>query len=97
MTSKNSPDRRHFIKSTTRTVVAGSLLASASPAAGYHHGVDYKLKIGLVGCGGRGTGAAINALKADSNSEVTAVADQQSDSALKEQVPRSHRNIYRAF
>ena len=66
MTSKNSPDRRHFIKSTTQTVVAGSvagaLLANASPAAGYHHGVDDKLKIGLVGCGGRGTGAAINAL-----------------------------------
>ena len=83
MTSKSSPDRRHFIKSTTRTVVAGSvagsLLASTSPAAGYHHGVDDKLKIGLVGCGGRGTGAAINALKADSNSEVTALADAFQD------------------
>lgn len=34
-----------------------------------------KLKIGLVGCGGRGTGAAADALGADSNSELHAVAD----------------------
>lgn len=34
-----------------------------------------KLKIGLVGCGGRGTGALAQALGADSNSEVTALAD----------------------
>jgi predicted dehydrogenase len=34
-----------------------------------------KLKIGLVGCGGRGTGALTQALGADSNSEVTALAD----------------------
>ena len=30
-----------------------------------------KLKVGLVGCGGRGTGAAANALGADSNSELS--------------------------
>ena len=33
------------------------------------------IKIGLVGCGGRGTGAASQALKADDFSELTAVAD----------------------
>ena len=33
------------------------------------------LKIGLVGCGGRGTGAAGNALTADGNCILTAVAD----------------------
>src|SRR5690606_25274975 len=34
-----------------------------------------KLKIGLVGCGGRGTGAAAQALKADPDVELTAMAD----------------------
>jgi predicted dehydrogenase len=34
-----------------------------------------KLKIGLVGCGGRGTGALAQALGADSNSTVSALAD----------------------
>ncbi|HYZ86168.1 MAG TPA: Gfo/Idh/MocA family oxidoreductase, partial [Bryobacteraceae bacterium] len=33
------------------------------------------IKVGLVGCGGRGTGAAAQALKADDYSELTAVAD----------------------
>ncbi|MHC4996529.1 MAG: Gfo/Idh/MocA family protein, partial [Planctomycetota bacterium] len=33
------------------------------------------IKIGLVGCGGRGTGAAIQALTADYNTRLTAVAD----------------------
>lgn len=34
-----------------------------------------RIKIGLVGCGGRGTGAVNNALRADSNVELFAVAD----------------------
>ena len=33
------------------------------------------LRVGLVGCGGRGTGAAAQALKADDYAELTAVAD----------------------
>lgn len=33
------------------------------------------IKVGLVGCGGRGTGAASQALKADDYSELTAMAD----------------------
>ena len=33
------------------------------------------LKVGLVGCGGRGTGAAAQALKADDYAELTAMAD----------------------
>ena len=83
MTSENSSNRRNFIKTTAGSVVAGtvagSFLGQSSPAYGYHGGVDDKLKIGLVGCGGRGTGAVVNALKADSNSEVTAVADAFQD------------------
>lgn len=34
-----------------------------------------KLKAGLIGCGGRGTGAAVNFLDAGSNLEITALAD----------------------
>lgn len=36
---------------------------------------DYRIKVGLVGCGGRGTGAANQALNADSNVELVAMAD----------------------
>jgi predicted dehydrogenase len=37
------------------------------------------LKVGLIGCGGRGTGAAVNALRADSNVKLWALADAFSD------------------
>ena len=39
------------------------------------------LKVGLIGCGGRGTGAARQALKADENAELVAVADAFEDQA----------------
>lgn len=38
-----------------------------------------QLKVGLVGCGGRGTGAASQALHADSQSKLVAVADVSSN------------------
>lgn len=44
------------------------------------------LKVGLVGCGGRGTGAAAQALKADDFAELTAMADidmERIDSSLE--------------
>jgi predicted dehydrogenase len=37
------------------------------------------LRVGLVGCGGRGTGAAENALKADNNVKLVAMADAFED------------------
>ena len=32
-------------------------------------------KIGLIGCGGRGSGAAVNAMNADKNAKLVAMAD----------------------
>jgi len=61
--------RRTFLQSSA--VLAAALpLARAAYAAG-----DDKLKIGLIGCGGRGTGAAGQALKADSNVKLVALGD----------------------
>jgi myo-inositol 2-dehydrogenase/D-chiro-inositol 1-dehydrogenase len=63
------------------------------------------LKVGLIGCGGRGTGAAGEALNADPNVILTAMADafgdhlQSSYNNLKErygdkvQVPESNRFV----
>lgn len=57
--------RRRFLQTTT--------LAAGFPA--FLTGAGQAIKVGLVGCGGRGTGAAAQALKADDYSELTAVAD----------------------
>jgi predicted dehydrogenase len=64
--------RRDFLK--TSAAVAGALVAGGVHAAG-----DDTLKVGLVGCGGRGTGAAAQALKADKNVKLVALADAFGD------------------
>jgi len=55
------------------------LLPSMEINAMFNSTNDKKLKIALVGCGGRGTGAAIQALNADDNVELVAMADAFED------------------
>lgn len=64
--------RREFIQAAT---VAGALGAVPSVHAA---GSDV-LRVGLVGCGSRGTGAAAQALGADSNAKLVAMADAFED------------------
>jgi Predicted dehydrogenases and related proteins len=65
-----SASRREILKS-------GALLAAPAFLKGAT--ATNAIKVGLVGCGGRGTGAAAQALKADDYSELTAVADVYQD------------------
>jgi predicted dehydrogenase len=65
--------RRHFLTSSS-AALAALPLARASYAA-----VSGTIRIGLIGCGGRGTGAAGQALRADSNVKLVAMADAFSD------------------
>ena len=60
----DSPSRRRFLKGTTAAVGAGAAAASWAPLV--HAAGSDVIKIGLVGSGGRGTGAAEQALTADS-------------------------------
>lgn len=73
--------RRRFFK---QSVGAGSTLAAlaANPIArAAHTGGSDTLRVGLVGCGGRGRGAAIDALTADPNAKLVAVGDAFMDRA----------------
>jgi myo-inositol 2-dehydrogenase/D-chiro-inositol 1-dehydrogenase len=79
-------NRREFLKVSGLAAAGGILTLNACStgaplAAGTPISPDVKLKIGLVGCGGRGTGAANQALNADPNVELIAVADIFSDRA----------------
>ena len=67
----SNPSRRDFIK-TSSAVAAGAI---AFPSITLGEPDSRKLKIGFIGCGGRGTGAASQALKADSNVELWAMGD----------------------
>jgi predicted dehydrogenase len=73
-------------RSTRRTFVMSSAAAAAAAAVSrldlatnaYAAGGD-TLRVGLVGCGGRGTGAAEQALTADKNTKLVAMADAFAD------------------
>ncbi len=85
MQNDDASNRRDFLKSTTGVV--GGALAAGFPAIISAQSVTNAIKVGLVGCGGRGTGAAAQALTADDYNELIAVADVdqgQVDRALEE-------------
>lgn len=77
MTGKleQSSTRRDFLK--TSAAASMTLAASQLPAA-YASGND-RIRIGLIGCGGRGTGAAKQALQADPGVELYAMGDAFED------------------
>jgi len=54
-------------------IVAGASLASGLVVPAVHAAGGDVLKVGLVGCGNRGTGAAMQALRADKNTRLVAL------------------------
>jgi myo-inositol 2-dehydrogenase / D-chiro-inositol 1-dehydrogenase len=88
--SDKSPNasRRNFVKDSTAAAVGASLIGSLATPAGAHAQGSETLKVGLIGCGGRGTGAAIQALSVDGPVKLTAMAD-----AFPDQLNRSLSNI----
>jgi predicted dehydrogenase len=74
--SSSSTTRRDFLACAT-VAAAGATLTSSIPAV-YAAGSDI-LRIGLIGCGSRGTGAAEQALTADKNTRLVAMGDMFED------------------
>ncbi len=69
--------RRDFLSASTASLAGASLLTGLTPAV--HAAGGDEIKVGLIGCGGRGTGAASQALNADSNVKLTAMGDMFPD------------------
>lgn len=84
---KNAASRRDFMKQTG--IIAGGLLAAPMLSkANYWAGSSDVIKIVLVGCGGRGTGAATQALLTSQNIKLVALAD-----AFKDNVDACYDNL----
>ncbi len=66
-------DRRNFLRTAAGTAAAAGAFIGAAKGAGVDP--SQKLKIGFIGTGGRGTGAAVQALSADDNVVLHSVAD----------------------
>jgi predicted dehydrogenase len=71
--------RRQFLKSSTAAAIAGPFATSHAFAQGRTVPPGETLRVGLIGCGGRGTGAAAQALAADSNVKLVALGDAFKD------------------
>ena len=78
--NKNA-SRRDFLKTSTGLAVGGALAGTLAVPRAVHAGVSETIKVGLIGCGGRGTGAAQNALHASPNNVLVAVGDAFADFA----------------
>jgi predicted dehydrogenase len=78
--SDRLPNRRQFVQAGSAVVAAGAVATNRLSAAHpVHNGVDETIKIGLIGCGGRGKGAVANACNADPGVKVWALADAFQD------------------
>ena len=70
---RNDASRRDFLKAAA--TIGGTLAGVASLNPVVHASGDDTLRVGLIGCGGRGTGAASQALMADTRVKLTAMGD----------------------
>ncbi|MCH2123440.1 MAG: Gfo/Idh/MocA family oxidoreductase [Pirellulaceae bacterium] len=92
---KTEPTRRTFLKNSTAAVVGSTLTTGLVPKTVHAEGDDI-IKVGLIGCGGRGSSAAGNAMRADPNVKVTALADmfagplKSTQSVLSRQFPNQY-------
>src|SRR5262245_30729851 len=72
-------NRRDFIKSSSLAVVGAGVLGTLGSLPGAHAAGDDTIKVGLIGCGGRGTGAAGQAISTSGKVKLVAMADAFQD------------------
>jgi predicted dehydrogenase len=79
--------RRDFVKQST--ILAGGILAvPLMSKANFFSGANDTIKVALIGCGGRGTGAAIQALSTKQHVKLVAMAD-----AFRDRLDDSYKDI----
>ena len=67
--------RREFCIDTAKMAGAGMLASGLPLSMSVYPGAKDEIKVALVGCGGRGTGAAAQAMQADEGVRIVAMAD----------------------
>ena len=85
---KNGVSRRDFVKTTA----ALSAAAMISRAGGVFAAGSDKLRVGLIGCGGRGTEAAMDCVRSSANVEIVAMGDMFGD-RLDSSLAELSRNV----
>jgi predicted dehydrogenase len=80
--------RRDFLKTSTVAAVGATIVANLNTIPGAYAAGSDEIRIGLIGCGGRGTGAAINAIASAPGVKLVAMGD-----AFKDRLADSRRTI----
>ena len=83
MSGPKGPSRRDFLGRSAAAVAGGVLAGGLSIARSAHAAGDDQIKVALIGCGGRGNGAAANCLNVPDNVKLVAVADAFEDQARR--------------
>ncbi|MCX2575389.1 Gfo/Idh/MocA family protein [Pedobacter sandarakinus] len=86
----NTQERRDFLK--TSALLAGGAFLSSIPLAGAYASGSDEIKIALIGCGDRGTGAAFQALSTKFNLKLVAMAD-----AFQDRLDSSYQSLSSKF
>jgi predicted dehydrogenase len=88
----NQHTRRDFLRHSAGAAATAALAASVLRAPAAYAKANDKLKVALIGCGGRGSGAASQALSTAGPIKLIAVADAFQDNARKglEQLRTEH-------
>jgi len=87
----NNQSRRNFVKNSS-LLAGGVFAAPLLSGTNFFSGSDQVIKIALIGCGGRGTGAAVQALNTKQNVQLVAMAD-----AFKDRLDTSYKDILEAL
>src|SRR5262245_39068533 len=83
--------RREFLKHTGQLAAAATILSAAAPRV--HAAEDNTIRVALVGCGGRGVGAAADALSVKNGPiQLVAVAD-----VFDDKVSNASKNLGERF
>src|SRR5215471_477347 len=78
-TPESQLTRRDFIRTTSTALAGASVLAMMNPGQAVFAAEDNTLKLALIGCGGRGTAAANQALNTSGPVRLVAMADAFND------------------
>ncbi len=89
-TEPKETSRREFLK-TSATVAAATTLGALDLSRTAHAAGSDTIRVGMVGCGGRNAGAAVQALRADSGARLVAMCDIFMDrvKAKREEIKKS--------
>ena len=80
--------RRDFLKASTVAMVGGAVASRLGEVPAVHAAGSDEIRVGLIGCGGRGTGAAEDAMTAAPGVRLVAMAD-----VFKDKIDSSLENL----